>query len=183
MDIAGMGLVERLCLNHERQLLKHLTRMLGNPEQAREAAQDSFVALLVKYASEKVEFPRAALFKIATRFALMQLRRRRMECRYWGQPLDIEYVKDVVPGDDALLPDQQVMAEQIRNHLAATLQDLRPAYRNVFVMGLIEGKNRKEIAAAVGVSEKRVDKRMGKAIKMCRARLAAQGMRVADLLG
>lgn len=52
----------------------------------------------------------------------------------------------------------------------------------VSVMALLQGKNRKEIAAAVGAPEKRLDKRMTKAIKTCRARLGADGIQLTDLL-
>lgn len=174
--------MEWLCLTYEGQLVKYLTRMLGCAEQAREVAQESFVALLVAYVPEKLQFPRAALFKVATRFALMQLRRQRMERRYWGQPVDLECVKDAVPDEDVLSADQEVMADQVRRRLAATVAEMHPAYRRVFVMALLQGKSRKEIAAAVGASEKRVDKRMTKAIKMSRARLAAEDMCLRDLL-
>jgi len=182
VDAAKSGLVEWLCLTYEAQLVKYLTRMLGCAEQAREVAQESFAALLVAYVPEKIRFPRAALFKVATRFALMQLRRRGMERRYWGQPVELECVKDALPDDDALPAEQEVMAEQVRDRLAAAVKEMHPAYRRVFVMALLQGKSRKEIAVAVGASERRVDKRMTKAIKVCRARLAAEGMRLTDLL-
>lgn len=181
-DVVQAGFVEWLCLAHESHLVNHLTRMLGNHEQARDVAQESFAALLVAYAPEKVQFPRAALFKIATRFALMRLRRRRREHRYWGVRVDLDDIKELVPDDRAPPADREVMAEQIRDRLAATIEEMQPAYRRVLVMALMQGKSRKEIAAAVGASEKRVAKRMAKAIRVCRAGLTAAGMRLTDVL-
>ncbi|MGH8300789.1 MAG: sigma factor-like helix-turn-helix DNA-binding protein [Steroidobacteraceae bacterium] len=45
----------------------------------------------------------------------------------------------------------------------------------------MQGKPRKEIAAALGISEKRVDKRMTKALRACRERLSSQGIDVAEV--
>src|SRR5487761_1152027 len=97
--------VERLCRTHEAQLLAYLTQMLGRPEISREVAQDTFEKMHKMYRPDQVMFPRAMLFKVATNFALMHLRRRRMEDRYWGHPVDMEYVKEVMPDHDSLLPD------------------------------------------------------------------------------
>ena len=86
MDTGDMGsgegspgrreeLVEQLCRAHEAQLLQYLTRMLGQPEVAREVVQDTYERIHKLYKPEDVMFPRAMLFKIATNFALMRLRR------------------------------------------------------------------------------------------------------------
>ncbi|MGH7867748.1 MAG: hypothetical protein ACREP9_09005 [Candidatus Dormibacteraceae bacterium] len=67
-----------------------------------------------------------------------------MRGRYWCQLVDMEYVKEVVPDHDSLLPDREAMAEQVRDRLVAAIKELRPAYRGVFVMALLEGRNRKK---------------------------------------
>jgi RNA polymerase sigma factor (sigma-70 family) len=73
------------------------------------------------------------------------------------------------------------MADQIGQHLANVIKSLRPNLRKVFVMAHVQGKPRREIAAALGISEKRVDKRMTKALKACRDRLASQGIDLAEV--
>ncbi|HEX3843549.1 MAG TPA: RNA polymerase sigma factor [Steroidobacteraceae bacterium] len=167
--------VERLCRTHEAQLLAYLTQMLGRPELAREVAQDTFEKVHRMYRPEQVMFPRAMLFKVATNFALMHLRRRRLENAMVMGAAGMEEVPDHRMG-----PDRQAMADQIGQHLATVIKELRPNLRRVFVMAHIQGKPRKEIAAALGISEKRVDKRMTKALKACRDRLSSQGI---DLAG
>ena len=160
----------------------YLAQMVGSQDIAHELVQQCFEHVHRTYRASQVMFPRAMLFKVATNFALMHLRRRRVEGRYWGHLVDMEYVKEVVPDHDSLLPEREAMAEQVRDRLVEAIKGLRPACRAVFVMALLQGKNRKEIAAAVGASEKRFDKRMTKAIQTCRARLAADGMQLTDLL-
>jgi RNA polymerase sigma factor (sigma-70 family) len=176
--------VESLCLAYEVQLVNYLHQMLGNRERARELAQDSFTALYTAYKPDTLRFPRAALFKVATNFALMELRHRRMERRVWGHEVDIAAVAEPdLPENNAVPADRQVLADQVADHLAETIKDLRPALRAVFVMAHVQGKPRKEIAARLGISEKRVDKRMTKALKKCRDHLAAQGIPLTDMLG
>ena len=176
--------VDDLCLAYEVQLVNYLHQMLGNRERARELAQESFAALYAAYTPAQLQFPRAALFKVATNFALMELRRRRTELRLCGRATNIEAVSEFdFPENPAIPADQQVLADQVAERLARTIKELRPTLRSVFVMAHVQGKPRKEIAAKLGISEKRVDKRMTKALKKCRDSLAVQGIPFADMLG
>jgi len=168
--------VARLCRTHEAQLLAYLTQMLGTRDIAREVAQDAFEKMHRIYRPDQVLFPRAMLFKVATNFALMHLRRRRLESAVIIGSAGMEEVPD-----HRLGPDRQAMADQIGRHLTNVINDLRPNLRKVFVMAHVQGKPRKEIAAALGISEKRVDKRMTKALKVCRDRLSSQGIDLAEV--
>ncbi len=167
---------ERLCRTHEAQLLAYLTQMLGRPDIAREVAQDAFEKMHRTYRPDQVLFPRAMLFKVATNFALMHLRRRRLESAMIIGSAGMEEVPD-----QRLGPDRQAMVEQIGQHLTNVIKCLRPNLRKVFVMAHVHGKPRKEIAAALGISEKLVDKRMTKALKACRDRLSSQGIDLAEV--
>jgi RNA polymerase sigma factor (sigma-70 family) len=168
--------VERLCRTHEAQLLAYLTQMLGRLDIAREVAQDAFERMHRTYRPEQVVFPRAMLFKVATNFALMQLRRRRLESAMITGSAGMEEVPDERMG-----PDRQAIADQIGQHLTKVIKDLRPNLRKVFVMAHVQGKPRKDIAAALGISEKRVDKRMTQALKACRDRLSSEGIDLAEV--
>ncbi|MBW4051920.1 MAG: RNA polymerase sigma factor [Proteobacteria bacterium] len=169
--------IERLCRAHEAQLLAYLTQMLGRPELAREVAQDTFERVHRIYRPEQVMFPRAMLFKVATNFALMHLRRRRLENAMITGSAGMEEV----PDEQRMGPDRQAMADEIGKHLTNVIKALRPTLRNVFVMAHVQGKPRREIAAALGISEKRVDKRMTKALRACRERLSSQGIDLAEV--
>jgi RNA polymerase sigma factor (sigma-70 family) len=169
--------IERLCRAHEAQLLAYLTQMLGRPELAREVAQDTFEKVHRMYRPEQVMFPRAMLFKVATNFALMHLRRRRLESAMITGSAGMEEI----PDEQGMGPDRQAMADEIGHHIANVIKELRPTLRNVFVMAHVQGKPRKEIAAALGISEKRVDKRMTKALRVCRERLSSQGIDLAEV--
>jgi RNA polymerase sigma factor (sigma-70 family) len=166
--------VEQLCRAHEPQLLQYLTRMLGHVDLAREVAQDTYEQLHRSYKPDQVMFPRAMLFKIATNFALMFLRRRRLESTVVTGDAGMDQV-----ADERARPDRQAMADEISHRLVQVIKDLHPNLRNVFVMAHVQGKSRKDIADELGISLKRVDKRMTRALKRCRERLESYGI---DLL-
>jgi RNA polymerase sigma factor (sigma-70 family) len=177
------GFIEELCRAYEAPLHHYLTQIVGSSEVAQELAQKSLEHLDRAYRPHQVIFPRAMLFRVATDFALMHLQRRRTEPRFWGDAIDMEYVEEELPDRRAMPVDRQVLADQIRHHLAVAIKELRPTLRCVFVMAHMQRTTRTEIAAELGVSEKRVDKRMTKALRACRERLSANGIELADVLG
>jgi RNA polymerase sigma-70 factor (ECF subfamily) len=145
--------------------------MLGRPDLAQEVAQDTYEKLHKMYRPDEVMFPRAMLFKVATNFALMRLRRARLERSIITGPDGM----DDVP-DETAPPDRRAMADQINERLVQTIKELHPNLRQVFVMAHIQGKARKDIAEQLGISLKRVDKRMTRALRTCRERLASLGV-------
>lgn len=167
---------EQLCRTHEAQLIAYLTQMLGRVDLAREIAQDTYEQLHRTYRPEQVMFPRAMLFKVATNHALMHLRRRRVESAVISGPVGMEEVPDRRAG-----PDRQVMADQIAQCLAEVIQGLSPPLRAVFVLAHVHGKPRKEVAQQLGISERRVDKRMTRALKQIRMQLSSQGIDLAEV--
>ena len=173
---AGDEFFTRLCRAHESQLLGYLTKMLGRGDLAQEVAQDAYEKLHRMYRPQELLFPRAMLFKVATNLALMHLRRRRLESSMFSGPEGM----DEVP-DHGLGPERMVLAEQLGRRLVQVIKALPPSLRRVFVMAQVEGRPRKEIAETLGISEKRLDKRMTKALKRCRMQLSSQGIDLAEV--
>jgi RNA polymerase sigma factor (sigma-70 family) len=167
-------LVEELCRAHEPRLLQYLTRMLGQADVAREVIQDTYEKIHTLYRPEDVMFPRAMLYRIATNFALMRLRRARLESTIITGSLGMEKVPD-----EAASPDKHAMAEEINERLVQMIRELRPNLRAVLIMAHVQGIARKDIAEELGISLKRVDKRMTKALRTLRERMESCGI---DLL-
>jgi RNA polymerase sigma factor (sigma-70 family) len=183
-DMGGLGegslrgkradLVEQLCRAHEPQLVQYLTRMLGRVDIAREVVQDTYERIHQQYKPADLMFPRAMLYKIATNFALMRLRRARLESSILSGPGGMEKVVD-----ETASPDKQAMAQEIKERLVQTIKELPPKLRAVLVMAHVQGISRKDIAERLGISLKRVDKRMTKALRTLRERMESLGI---DLL-
>ena len=174
--------IEGLYRSEEGELVGYLTKVLGTQELAREVSHDAFAQLHARYRPEQLIFPRAMLFQIATRFAFMQLRERRREHRMIGTVVDMKEAHEV-PDCRALPYDRQVMTEQIANRLATAIKEIPPDLRCAFVMAYVEDKTRAEIARALGITAKGVDKRLTKALKVCREQLVLRGINKTDFAG
>jgi RNA polymerase sigma factor (sigma-70 family) len=173
--------LETLCLENERKLVCFINKKVGDWELSRDIAQDAFLTLYRKYPSGEIDFPRTLLFRVAANFAIMHLRHRRVVRRLGGMACDPATLEHV-PESEAHCPEWETMRGQLAPQLVAIIGALRPTFRNVFVMAHIQDIPRKEIAAALRISEKRVDKRMTEALRLCREALLSHGIDKTDVI-
>ena len=171
--------LERFCRANEGELETYLTQMVGSVDVARKLVKDSFARIRMSR-PEQAAFPRAALFRVATYVALLHLRGRRAERMGLEAPMGSDEAAQVARSD-RVRQDRQLSAEQLGASLAIAVKALRLSHRKVFVMAHVQGKPRKEIAVALGISEARVDRRMTKALKAVRSHLSAHGIDPADM--
>jgi DNA-directed RNA polymerase specialized sigma24 family protein len=68
-----------------------------------------------------------------------------------------------------------------QEQVAAAIIQLRPHLRAAFVMVQVLRRSRYEVAATLGISERRLDRRLTKALSACRARLVSQGIDARDM--
>ena len=94
---------------------------------------------------------------MATRLALMHLPHRSMKRRVIGEAIDLEEVPD-----DRSSPDREATRGQLAQCLASAIKELPVNLRDVLVTAHVQGEPRKEIALVLGITEKRLDKRMTK---------------------
>jgi RNA polymerase sigma-70 factor (ECF subfamily) len=145
--------------------------MLGTFDLAREVAQDTYEKMHCSYRADDVMFPRAMLFRIATTTALMLMRRARLEASIISGPAGMDEVPDEAPA-----PERRVIADQASQRLVQIVKELRPSLREPFILAYVQGEPRKEIAGQLGITLKRLDKRLTQALKEIRERLAAVGI-------
>jgi len=145
--------------------------MLGTPDLAREVAQDTYEKLHTAYRAEDLMAPRAVLFKIATNTALMRLRRAKLEASIIRGPAGMDQVAEEAPP-----PERRAIVDEVNRRLVEVIRALRPTLQEVFVMAYVQGRPRKEIAQLLGLTVKRVDKRLSLALKECRERLSSFGI-------
>jgi RNA polymerase sigma-70 factor (ECF subfamily) len=107
---------------------------------------------------------RAYLFRSARNRALNHLRHGRVQRR------SEQYV--VSASSDAPAAYARLVAEEIDSALRSAVRELPAAVREVFELSRVHGLRYPEIARALGVSVKTVEARMGKALRVLRARLA-----------
>ena len=157
-------LVER----HQGRLLRLCERMLGDGEEARDAAQEVFLKVYRQAGSYR---PAGQVFtwiyRIAVNHCLNRLRRRRV-VRFFslaGEAGEDGEERGLDPADPA--PDA-LAALEARRRWAATRRavDALPAsQRAVLVLAKFEGLSYREIARALGITEGAVESRLVRAMR------------------
>jgi RNA polymerase sigma-70 factor (ECF subfamily) len=171
-DVEAFGpLVER----HQERLRRLCARLLGDPEEARDAAQEVFLRAFRKAGSFRPDGQVFTwLYRIAVNHCLNRLRRRRLVRFLALEPEDAEEpARD--PADPAPDPlaalDARARWKATRRALAA----LPASQRAVLVLARFEGMSYREIGGALGITEGAVESRMFRALRALQRVERAQG--------
>ena len=149
----------RLVEAYQRPVYSITYRMLGNPEEAEDAAQEAFLrafSSLDRYDPGR-KFS-TWLFSIANHHCIDRLRKRRVK---W-----ISIDDNPVLGDlqgDAPLPERQVLEQEKRDSVQRLLQQLEPGYRMPLVLRYWEDCSYEEIAEIMEISVPAVKSRLFRA--------------------
>ena len=138
-----------LAERYQRVLFTVAVRMLGDADQAADAAQDAFVRAYRKlqtYDSRHKFF--SWLYRILVNECLNVRRSRRLL-----EPLDA----GMASGDN---PQRTAEQAELRTCVRLALRHLTPAYREVVVLRHYAGMSYVEMAEAIGVPEKTVKSRL-----------------------
>ncbi len=166
---------ENLVRRHECRVYRTTLALTGNPEDAEEALQDTFLAVY----RHLNEFRRDSRFttwltRIAINAALQKIRYRRE-----GVSLD----DPDVPESQFLPrrverwredPERRYLAEETRRLVEQAVTGLPPAYRVVFVLRDVAGMDTVEVAEVLGLTIAAVKSRLLRSRLMVREALAAR---------
>ncbi len=162
---AFTSLVER----HQDRLLRLCERLLGDREEARDAAQEAFLKAF-RHAGRAE--PRGQLFtwlyRIAVNHCLNRLRRRRI-ARFLSLSAPADPAAEGAPPFDP--PSDAPSAERAlaeRRRWAATrraIDALPEGQRAVLVLAKFEGLSYREIAEALDITESAVESRLVRAMR------------------
>ena len=158
---------------YETRLIAYLTQMLGNGEEARDLAQETFVAAfraLPQWRQPEIAclHPLAPwLYRIATNRALTHLRRE----AHYGHPVRLDgespheplHLSDMSMGQPSL--EDRTAA---RDLLRAALQHLSEADSACLVLHYVAGERYSEIAARLGMTSEAVRKRVSRGLAALR---------------
>ena len=135
---------ERLMRAYERPVLRLCQRMLRNPEDARDAAQDAFLKIYRKMETlEKQHSAGPWVYQIALNVCRDKLRARRP-----AEPLD-----SVDPWSRGEPPDAAAVREQEKRMIADGLEHLPEKERAALVLRDMEGLSTSDVARILGSSE------------------------------
>ena len=159
---------EVLVREHQQMVFRIAHHVLGNQEDALDAAQEALVTMLRALPSYRGQALFTTwLYRLTTNVCLMQRRRRQVRTRLLTDQAAADGVADGPNPEDAAL-SQEVQAA-VRQHLAR----LPAALRAVVVLREIEGLAYQEVAQVVGIPLGTVQSRLSRARELLREALLA----------
>ncbi len=159
-DQAAFG---RLVQAYERPVYNLTYRMLGDPVEAEDAAQETFVRAYTKLATYQPERKFVNwLLSIASHHCIDILRRKgRSPQLSLEGPLPPQWLASEAPS-----PDQVVDRKERREQVRRVLDTLPPDYRAAVVLRYWYGLSYREIAATMGTTESAIKSRLHRARRM-----------------
>ena len=152
---------------HYTDLLRFLTRRMGDPDRAADVAHDTVLRLAVAGDSvSDVQDRRAYLFRVAGNLAIDTLRQNARRAGVAVSDAAMEAVPDPTP-----LPETTLLARERVRQLDAALAELPSKPRQALLLSRMDGMTHAQIAARLGVSESMVAKYIAQALRHCRNRL------------
>lgn len=152
-----------------RRLQSMLARMLGSYNDAEDLAHDAFLRAYVAELGDRTELSSALLTVTARRLALNEIRKRTRRSTDMVGDMDSS---GVYSSDD---PGAAIENSELKRSIHRAMEAMPPQCRQVFRMRKIDDMSHLEIASALGISPKTVERHIGKAIKICRATLIEDG--------
>jgi len=155
---------------YERPVYNLTYRLLGDPVEAEDAAQETFLRAYNKLATYQPERKFVNwLLSIASHYCIDLLRRR-------GRAPELSLEGPLPPQwtiSDADRPEQMVNRKQQQEQIRSLLDTLEPAYRAAVVLRYWYDLSYEEIAETMGTTESAIKSRLHRARRMLAERLLA----------
>jgi RNA polymerase sigma-70 factor (ECF subfamily) len=162
-----------LVATHEERLLRLCERLLGDLEEARDAAQEVFLKAFRKAGSYRPQGQVYTwLYRIAVNHCLNLLRRRRLVrfLRLGESEADAPAAPALDPPDARPGPETELAARRRWRDLREAIARLPPGQRAVLVLVRGEGLSYREAARVLGITEGAVESRLVRAMRHLEAR-------------
>jgi RNA polymerase sigma-70 factor (ECF subfamily) len=167
-----------LVARHQRRASRIAFHYLRDTADADEAVQDAFVKAYSHLASFREELPFEVWFtRILINGCLDRIKARTRRNR-WLVPMresphaQQDFAERTVGRDPS--PEDQLLARERRQRLAAALARLPERQRSVFMLSHYEGCTSREVSALTGLNESTVRVHLFRAIRKLRTLLAAE---------
>lgn len=165
MTDASRATLLRLLQDSYDELRNTLTRLLGSPELASDALQDTFLRVEAATEIGPIVSPKNYLLRIARNIAVDH---RRADARH-ATVSEVEILMELA--DEAPGPARIAESRSEIEALKRALMALPHRRREIFLAAWVEGASRREIAARFGISERRIKAELKIAREYCAAHM------------
>jgi RNA polymerase sigma factor (sigma-70 family) len=149
-------------VRHESALKRFILRMLRNPRDVDDIAQEAFLRAYAVEHGRAIEQPKSFLFRIAKHVALKQLTRKANKLTAYMEDSDVSEVIET-----ASSAEDEVSARQALALHCEAVAELSPQCRQVYLLRKVHGLSHKEIAAHLGIAVSTVEKHLIKGVEQC----------------
>ncbi len=160
--------------SHQERLLRLCERMLGDADEARDAAQDVFLKAYRKVGDVQPQGQVYTwLYRIAVNHCLNKLRRRRLVrfLRFESRPTGPDAADSPIfdPPDPGADPAEALEARQRWLATRKTIAKLPDNQKAVLILARFEGLSYRQIAEVLGITEGAVESRLVRAMRRIEA--------------
>lgn len=167
--------------SHQERLLRLCERLLGDAEEARDAAQEVFLKAYRKAGDVRPQGRVYTwLYRIAVNHCLNKLRRRKLVRFLRWEDSEERDTPAFDPPDEAADPAAALEARRRWRVTRRALARLPENQRSVLVLVRFEGLSYKQVAEVLGITEGAVESRLFRAMRRLEAAQEAQGSRVSQ---
>jgi RNA polymerase sigma factor (sigma-70 family) len=167
MSAIPVGTLHTWYTHFVRELDRFAQRRL-NHEDADDAVHDAYVRVMQYTAAAVPENPRAYLYRVVGNVATDRALALKAQSERHDPDCDLEDLLATAPAPDAVIEAR----ERLRHCLQA-LDELPPAYRHAFVLHRVDGLTQAEVAAALRIPRRSVERYIAKALEHCLMRMRA----------
>ncbi|MEM6967417.1 MAG: sigma-70 family RNA polymerase sigma factor, partial [Bacteroidota bacterium] len=146
---------QKLFMNNLNGLRNFLYYKSGDTSFAEDAAQEAFVRLWKNCAKVPIEKAKNFLFTAANNLFLDEAKHRKVKLKFQQHALQNQTSES---------PEFLMEEQEFKKQLEEAINALPAGQREVFLMNRIDKMKYREIAEALGISQKAVEKRMHKAL-------------------
>ena len=150
---------EKLVEEHSNFVYNVAYRMMGNPEDAEDVAQDAFTSAYRAFERFRGESRVTTwLYRITTNAALMRLRKTKL-----ARALTQTGLEDVEVPDWTASPAREAVNSELKDKLQEGISRLEPSLRAAVVLRDIQGLNSAEAAEAMDITVSALKSRLHRA--------------------
>lgn len=151
-------------------LLNYASRIVCDPEIARDIVQDIFYRLWDKHRELDIKISlRAYLFKLVYTSCIDSIRHRKVEAKFADKALQDFYFNEIIQTPEA---EMELLNSDLRRVLSDAIDKLPERCRRIFLLCKMEGKSYHETALELGISVKTVEGQMTIALARLREEIA-----------